>query len=214
ARPGQTRKTQFLAGVDCTGHGVPGAMMSMIGHSILNEIVGQGHVTQPDRILALLDERVRLALKQTGGSLASNVDGMDVALVALTRPQPGGPVQLAFAGARRPLWYVRAGTGRVEVLPGARKSVGGGLNKADQATFDTQHLELHPGDRFYFFSDGLTDQPNAARHKFGLERLRQVLEANQDLPLRPFGELLATTLADYQQGADQRDDIVMVGVEV
>nr|MCU0451817.1 SpoIIE family protein phosphatase [Bernardetiaceae bacterium] len=214
ARPGQTRKTQFLAGVDCTGHGVPGAMMSMIGHSVLNEIVGQGRVTQPSRILAQLDERVRLALKQTGNSFTGNVDGMDVALVALTRPQPGGPVQLAFAGARRPLWYVRAGTGHIEVLMGARKSVGGGLNKADQATFDTQHLELHPGDRFYLFSDGLPDQPDAQRRKFGTERLRDLLAHNQALGLEQQRALLEAALAEHQAHTPQRDDITMVGMEI
>jgi serine phosphatase RsbU (regulator of sigma subunit) len=204
----------LMAVVDCTGHGVPGAFMSMIGHSILNEVVGQGGEHRPEKILATLDERVRLALKQTGSSLAGNVDGMDVALVALSRPQPGGPVQLAFAGARRPLWYVRAGTGRVQVLPGARKSVGGGLGKADQAEFTTQHLELWPGDRFYLFSDGLPDQPDPKRKKLGLALLRQILEANQDLDLARQRELLEAALAEHQAGAPQRDDIAVIGGEV
>jgi ligand-binding sensor domain-containing protein/serine phosphatase RsbU (regulator of sigma subunit) len=197
----------LLAVVDCTGHGVPGAFMSLIGHSVLNEIVGQGHTTQPDQVLALLDERVRLALKQTGSSLTGNVDGMDLGLARLQRPRSGGPVKLDFAGARRPLWYMRAGTGRVQVLPGARKGVGGGLAKADQAGFDMQHLELHPGDRFYLFSDGLPDQPDAQRRKFGTERLRDLLAQNQDLGLDQQRALLEATLAEHQAGTSQRDDI-------
>jgi ligand-binding sensor domain-containing protein/serine phosphatase RsbU (regulator of sigma subunit) len=201
----------LLAVVDCTGHGVPGAFMSLIGHSVLNEIVGQGHTTQPDQVLALLDERVRLALKQTGSSLTGNVDGMDLGLARLQRPRSGGPVKLDFAGARRPLWYMRAGTGRVQVLPGARKGVGGGLAKADQAGFDMQHLELHPGDRFYLFSDGLPDQPDAQRHKFGTERLRDLLAQNQDLGLDQQRALLEAALAEHQAGTPQRDDITMVG---
>jgi ligand-binding sensor domain-containing protein/serine phosphatase RsbU (regulator of sigma subunit) len=204
----------WLAVVDCTGHGVPGAFMSLIGHSILNEVVGQGGETQPDQVLALLDERVRLALKQTGSGLAGNVDGMDLGLVRLQRPHPGGPAQLDFAGARRPLWYVRAGTGRVQVLPGARKGVGGGLGKADQSEFDVQHLELQPGDRFYLFSDGLPDQPDPQRRKFGTERLRNLLAQNQDLRLPQQRELLEATLAEHQTSTPQRDDVSMVGWEV
>jgi serine phosphatase RsbU (regulator of sigma subunit) len=206
--------THFMAVVDCTGHGVPGAFMSMIGHSILNEVVGQGGEYRPEKILATLDERVRLALKQTGSSLAGNVDGMDVALVAMTRPYPGGPVQLTFAGARRPLWYVRAGTARVQVLPGARKSVGGGLGKADQAEFTAQHLELYPGDRFYLFSDGLPDQPDPQRKKLGLTMLRHLLEANQDLNLAQQRTLMEATLAEHQGTTAQRDDVAVIGGQV
>jgi two-component system, sensor histidine kinase LadS len=206
--------THFLAVVDCTGHGVPGAFMSMIGHSILNEVVGQGGEYRPEHILATLDQRVRLALKQTGSSLAGNVDGMDVALVALQRPDPQGPVHLAFAGARRPLWYVRAGSGRVQVLSGARKSVGGGLGKADQAEFTTQYLELHPGDRFYLFSDGLPDQPDPQRKKLGLTVLRRLLEANQDLNLAQQRTLLEATLAEHQGTTPQRDDVAVIGGQV
>ena len=210
AEPGNGK--QFLAVVDCTGHGVPGAFMSMIGNSILNEIVTQEKIRSTADILTQLDAQVKLALKQVGNLLGRNLDGMDMALCAFTRTGEG--LQIEFSGARRPLWYVKKGERRAAVLPGDRKSIGGGLGGADQAHFTVQHLMLQPGDRFYLFTDGYMDQNNPNRQKFGRQLFKSLLEANGDLNLGQQHELLLAAQQEFAQGAPQRDDITMLGIEV
>jgi serine phosphatase RsbU (regulator of sigma subunit) len=209
---GDIPATTWLAVVDCTGHGVPGAFMSMMGNSILGEVVERERVSDPAHILTLLNERVRAALKQaSGGSL--NNDGMDVCLCGFTT-LPDGQVQLAYSGARRPLFVWQAAAGQLAHLRADRKSIGGGTDPADQAEFTTQHLELQPGDVVYLSTDGFADQNNAQRRKLGRSRLLTTLAHHGHLPLAQQAEILANLLDDHAQGSPSRDDITLVGVRV
>jgi ligand-binding sensor domain-containing protein/serine phosphatase RsbU (regulator of sigma subunit) len=210
---GQPAHTTLFAVVDCTGHGVPGAFMSLIGHTTLNEIVAQSPQPSPGQVLAELNQRISLALKQTGSSLWQNHDGMDMALCALTRTPEAA--WLTFAGARRPLWVARKATGQLEFirLAGTRGSIAGG-NQLNNSQFEEHKLDLLPGDTLYLFTDGLTDQNNPERQKFGNENLQRVLSHSQGLGLPVQKELLASALTDFMAGVPQRDDITLLAVEV
>jgi ligand-binding sensor domain-containing protein/serine phosphatase RsbU (regulator of sigma subunit) len=206
---GAGANARVLAVADCTGHGVPGAFMSIIGITLLNEIVNlQGH-TDPAQVLTLLDERVRQALRQAPGQDRNNHDGLDLALCTFVQ-EPGGTT-LHFCGAKRPLW-VRRATGELLELPADRKSVGGRGRQAVYAGFVTQTLALMPGDRVYAFTDGLTDQPNPGRHKFGYGPLRQTVAL--DLPLAGQRDHLEQALVAFMGDQPQRDDITLLAVEI
>jgi ligand-binding sensor domain-containing protein/serine phosphatase RsbU (regulator of sigma subunit) len=202
----------YLATVDCTGHGVPGAFMSMIGYSILNEIVNKEHVRTTADILIHLDYRISLALKQLGTSIGQNNDGMDVTLCAFERCPEG--MGLTFTGARRPLWIWQKQEQQLLKLAGDRKTVGGGGQKVEQEAFTTQQVQLKPGDRCYLFTDGFTDQNNPYRQKFGYALLQEILTNTNDLTLPQQKLALENALADFSAGQAQRDDITLVALEI
>jgi ligand-binding sensor domain-containing protein/serine phosphatase RsbU (regulator of sigma subunit) len=202
--------TSLIAVADCTGHGVPGAFMSLIGITLLNEIINLEGYTDPAQVLTRLNTRVNQALRQGGQEGHKNHDGMDLALFAFSRTRPGGPVRLQFCGAKRPLWICRS-SGQLVELPGDRMSVGG-RSRASEARFTTQTLMLQPGDRVYAFTDGLVDQPNPARKKFGYGQLRHLLR--QPLPLAQQKVQIEQQLIVFMAGQPQRDDITLLAVEV
>jgi ligand-binding sensor domain-containing protein/serine phosphatase RsbU (regulator of sigma subunit) len=200
---------RVLAVADCTGHGVPGAFMSLIGITLLNEIVNlQGH-TDPAQVLTLLDERVRQALRQAPGPERNNHDGLDMALCTIVHSSER--TTLHFCGAKRPLW-VRRATGELIEMSADRKSIGGRGRQALYSGFVTQTLALLPGDRVYAFTDGLTDQPNPGRQKFGYGPLRQV--TGLDLTLAKQKDHLEQALVAFMGDQPQRDDITLLVVEV
>lgn len=201
----------FLAVVDCTGHGVPGAFMSMIGGSLLRGIVVERGVTDPAEVLRLLNAGVRETLQQDAERPVAQ-DGMDVCLCVLD--EAGGTLE--FAGARRPLYLVRPGPGReaelVEVK-GDRASIGG-RQREEVRTFSRQSLRPEPGDMLYLTTDGYADQNGASGKRVGAERFRSLLRDVAGLPPAEQREALLASLDAHQGAEKQRDDITIVGVRV
>lgn len=191
----------FVAVVDCTGHGVSGAFLSMIGHTLLHKIVREDQIFDPARILEELHLGVRAALQQETGEA---MDGMDVCLCRL---QPSRQ-RLTFAGAKRPLYHVR----RRELyeIKGDRKSIGG-HQREKLRTFTSHEMQVAPGDMFYLCSDGLADQPAPEGKKFGSKQLKNFLEEIALEPLDKQKVQLLSRLQTYQQHEPQRDDIAMLG---
>ncbi|MEM6297243.1 MAG: tetratricopeptide repeat protein [Bacteroidota bacterium] len=203
---GQAREWTFLASVDCTGHGVPGAFMSMIGSSLLDNIVLVQNEDDPKRILERLHEEIRTTLHQEANGENS---GMDAAFVAMKKE--GDLTRLHFSGARQSLCYVS--NGNWEELKGDRRSIGG--HREIKAPFTTQQLDLKKGDVFYIFSDGYPDQHNLERKKFGSQAFKDLLYGMSNLrPLCKQKVRLAETLDQFRKTQSQRDDILVVGVEV
>ncbi len=209
---------QFLAVVDCTGHGVPGAFMSMIGNRLLNEIVKERRVTSPAEILKLLDEGVISALKQQSGK---NRDGMDMSLCRLETKLDVSDLnkiktqtQITFSGAKQNLYYFKKGSDTVEIISGDRRSIGGKLHKVNQIEFTNKDINLHKGDMFYLLSDGIIDQNNTERKRFGTPRLLNLLSEIHNLPVNEQKEIILKTLKDYMQDNKQRDDITVIGVRL
>lgn len=202
-----TEKYSFVAAVDCTGHGVPGAFMSMIGNTLLNQIVNEKKETDPDRILSILHASVREALKQRD---SRNVDGMDI---CLCRIQNLGSDQFSvvYSGAKCPAFF--ASSGKVDVLHPDRKSIGGFEKNVDHL-FTAKEIKLKKGDFLYLTTDGFIDAANAERKRFGTKNLIGAIERHLHRPLYEQKLQLETLIAEYQQGADQRDDITLVGIQL
>jgi len=202
-------KTKFIAVVDCTGHGVPGAFVSMIAHSLLNEVIIQQKVYEPRQILSLLHQNIQSLLKQR---VSRNTDGFDIALCKIDFTE-SHTFLIDFAGAKRPLWYIRNGV--FEELRGNRKSIGGiaRLNE-DEFLFESKKIELHQNDVFYLSSDGLTDQPDLNREKFSTQRLKGLLAKNYYKPLHEQRLLIYDQLKTHLKSTEQRDDITLLGIKL
>jgi len=211
----ETRKNSelsFFAVVDCTGHGVPGGFLSMIGSRILSTIVNENHVFDPDKILDKMDRNLRLALRQEHTEID---DGMDVCLCRIERERDesgnqNGKARILFSGARRPL-IILSKKG-VEMIRGDRKTIGGRYD-AEQ-NFTNQEIILSKGDRIFLTTDGITDQNSPERDKFGINRLMAILSRTFGLPLDKQKQSLEEELIGFMRYEKQRDDITLLGVEL
>lgn len=207
----QTFDSTFLGVIDCTGHGVPGGFMSMIGHTLLNKIVIEKNIHDPAQILEVLDYEVKAALHQ---EQKRNNDGMELSFCRITYPEDSqAPVKLTFAGAKSPLIYVK--NGEVSCKKGTRRAIGGMITAINEASFENIDIELSAGDAIYLGSDGFWDQPSPQRRKFGLKRFLKSLENIHHLPMREQGQKLNESLWDYMsQVTSQRDDITLIGIRL
>ncbi len=201
------RETCYVAAADCTGHGLPGAMMATIGCSLLNEIVPQHADKDPADILAILHTRMVSALNQQGKQRGAG-DGMDVALCRVDRKNN----EILFAGAYRPLYWLHQG--QLSVINGDRRPVGG-AHQDNERKFTSHRLAYTPGDRIYLFSDGYVDQfGGPERKRFMTSRLHTLITKNQHLPLKEQAIVLDRAFLDWKGAAEQVDDICMLGLAV
>lgn len=199
----------FLAVIDCTGHGVPGAFMSMIGNTLLNEIINQNKLTDPAKVLERLHFEVRHGLKQDESG-NSNSDGMDIALCSLELTGED-KYKVVFAGAKLPMYYTSKG--QLEKLTGERKSVAG-WQKGATRYFTSNEILLEKNSTLYLLTDGYTDASNHNRKTLGENLFVNTLEAIVHLPLSEQKQELEKLLEQHQNGTEQRDDITVVGLRL
>jgi ammonium transporter, Amt family len=198
----------FVAVVDCTGHGVPGAFMSLISHAILKQVVVEQNVREPDEILSRMHRLVREALGQNAKG-GDNQDGMDMCLVRIDADK------IVFSGAHRPLWWTRppeAGAASFGEIKGTRNSLGGGRHEKNDVVFARHTLPRAPGLTIYLSSDGLVDQPNHYRQPFDKTGLRALLQKISRLSPAEQRAAIESALDAHCGGAAQRDDITLLGV--
>ncbi len=198
----------FVIVVDCTGHGVPGAFMSMIGNSLLNEIINEKQIYDPSEILVQLNTGVVNSLQQEH---TDNKDGMDV---CLCRIKKGDKTEVVFSGAKRDLIYYNKKDSKIEINKGERKSIGGPNISRNKSEFVNNKLILSEGDILYLTSDGLIDQNNKERKRFGLLHFNRVLKENAEKPLSEQNAFLGRALDDWQKDTVQRDDITVLGIKI
>lgn len=201
----------FFAVADCTGHGVPGAFMSLLGHAFLHEIILAKKIRHTDLILNTLHDTIVASLHQKDGL---NHDGMTITLMSLEE-RPDGKSLLSFSGAKMDLWIYRQKEGVWEQLHGDRKGIGG-VQRKEQLTkvFSRQEVIIEKGDLLYSFSDGYPDQSNPKHRRFGTKKLMKLIQGNVSLPFDKQYEALEQALYKHQAGADQRDDITVVGLKL
>ncbi|HMZ81098.1 MAG TPA: PP2C family protein-serine/threonine phosphatase, partial [Acidobacteriota bacterium] len=192
---------------DCTGHGVPGALMSMIGTSLLNQIVIEKQIHTPGLILQHLHVGIRRALRQDEGE-ASSQDGMDIGIIRIEADRQ----RVTFAGAKRPL-YLADSTGSFQEIQGDRKPIGGRQKEAVRH-FTEHQVEIQDEMTFYLCTDGLADQPGDIESKFGTRRVRELLQANCQLSLDEHHTRIIAAIAAHQGQTPQRDDMALVGVRI
>ncbi|MCK4748799.1 MAG: DUF4154 domain-containing protein [Bacteroidales bacterium] len=198
----QIQDKYVIIAADCTGHGVPGAFMSMLGVSLLNEIVLTKGVVQPDEILNTLRLKIVDALKQETDSILK--DGMDMTVCLLDAKNN----KLLFSGANNPLYHFRKG--ELIQIKGDKMPV---AFHEIMDPFTVHQLDLEKGDTFYTFSDGYADQfGGPLQKKFLAKNFRNLLTSIQDLPMIKQGIRLDEAFEEYRDDVEQVDDVVIIGI--
>jgi PAS domain S-box-containing protein len=198
----------YIAAVDCTGHGVPGALLSFIGYFTLNNVVDHDSSYTAGEILDNLHYGVRKTLKQDRPD-ADARDGMDIAFCKINPKKK----ELQYSGAHRPLFLLRKG----ELLEykGNRKAIGGIPHpKKAEENFENYVIDIQTGDRVFFFSDGIVDQVGGEdKRKYSPQRVRDIILNNQKLSMPELSEVFSKDLEQFKGDIKQVDDILLIGIE-
>lgn len=199
-------KIHLIAAADCTGHGVPGAFMSMIGVEKLNDIVN--HTTEPGKILRELNILIKKTLHQSSSDEATR-DGMDIALCAID-PQNK---TISFAGANRPAWLVRKNNPKeIEEYKSTKLAIGGLTD--DKQIFDTVQLSYSEGDTLYIFTDGYIDQFGGAMgRKLMSKNFKSLILSLQDKTLKEQESYLIDFFENWKGDKEQVDDVLIIGIK-
>lgn len=192
--------------VDCTGHGVPGGFMSMLGAGLLNQIVNEEQKLQPDIVLNELRDRVILALRQTGAD-GENRDGMDVSFCRYIVSEN----KLQFAGAFNNLYLIR--NGELQEIKGDKQPIGIYLDA--RRPFTLQEVSIQKGDLLYMSSDGFSDQFGGPKgKKFKSANFEKLLMNVHTLPIEEQLAVIRKTHSDWKGVFEQVDDICVIGVQI
>lgn len=192
----------FVAAIDCTGHGVPGAFMSLIADNYLRQLVRSEKVYEPDQLLERLRTYVPKVLNQ---ATTENQDGMDIGLCVVDLDQK----ELRFAGARSNLFYVQ--NERLYKIKGDRSSIGGQISK-ENAGFKSHAVQFNRTTKFYLYTDGLRDQFGGPEDKkFGEKRINSLLLEVHHLPMSKQRMLIKERMEKWMEGYEQIDDILILG---
>jgi len=193
----------YFAVADCTGHGVPGAMLSVIGMNGLNRALNEQKLTEPKDILTSLSDHVQRHFEQSESTVR---DGMDICLCALNNKTK----KLTFSGANNPVWIAR--NGEMHILNGDRRAIG---HHNTDTKFTQQEFQLQDGDVIYLSSDGYQDQLGGPKTRKLMKKVfREKLLALSTKPLETQRETLLSDLELWQQDTPQTDDICVMGIRV
>lgn len=207
------KDSAIIAAVDCTGHGVPGAFMSMIGNTLLNQIVNESEIIRPAEILFHLCDEVIKSLKQTGASGESR-DGMDIALCTLkplSKTAENRNYLLEFSGANNPLIVIKQGV--LTEYKGDKQPIG--IYSGTPKPFSSLSLELESGDLIYLYSDGYADQFGGPQNKkFKYSQLKELLVTIAKLPMHDQCERLKTQFENWKANNEQVDDVLVIGIKI
>lgn len=194
----------LFALADCTGHGVPGAMMSIIGHSLLNEIVESGEITDPAIILEELNKEVIKTLRQKTDGNSS--DGMDVSLLKVNIPK----LTITFAGAYQDIYWMN---GQLNTIKGDRQPIGGQHRIFDRQ-FRNHTIEISKGDSIFLTSDGFADQFGGPEDKkFLKRRLEELICSNYSVSMQAQSFIYEKAFESWKGSNEQVDDVSLVGIK-
>ena len=197
------KEKQFLMAADCTGHGVPGSLVSMLLHDMLNQLIIDQKRTDPGEILTLLNKRLHKIFKKEANKKQAN-DGMDVAFCIINKKEG----QIDFAGAINPLLRVR--NGLWEEFKADRASIGG--NTRIDKSFNTSRITIEKGDWYYIYSDGFQDQFGGPKNKkFMSKNFKNLLANNSGLNKDEQLKKLTKSYKEWARDYEQIDDILVIG---
>ncbi len=195
----------MIAAADCTGHGVPGALMSMLGNDKLHNAVNS-NITDPGAMLSFVNEGVKTTLKQNEEHKSSQ-DGMDIALCCFDLSKN----ILRYAGANRPLWLIRSG--KLTEFKPTKSAIGGSTDTHQR--FEAHEIALEKGDAIYISTDGFADQFGGDKgKKMMTKNLKDLLLAIQHVPIKDQENILDEKLKQWQGGFEQVDDILLIGIRI
>lgn len=205
---GETEMTKILiAAADCTGHGVPGAMVSLVCSTALNRSVKEFALTDPGQIL----DKTRELVIQTFEKSGTNVkDGMDISMVSILLADKNKVKEVEWAGANNALWYTQKGS--LKALAPNKQPIG---KHEDLMPFTTHKLELATGDQIFLFTDGFVDQFGGEKgKKFMTKNLRDLLIANLHLPMQEQKTVYENVFKTWTGALEQVDDVTLIGLRI
>lgn len=197
----------YIAAIDCTGHGVPGAMLSLVGYFTMNQILSQPEVLSPGEILNQLHKGVQTTLRQDKDG-ASARDGMDVALCKINLKK----MEMEYSGAHRPLYFVK--DGELIEYKGTRAAIGG-IPKAGkpEPVFENYVLKIEKNNSIFFFSDGLPDQFGGPEgRKYFPKRIREKIMENIDSPMSQVFNVFKQDYQEWLGDGTPIDDVLIIGM--
>ncbi len=195
----------YFSAIDCTGHGVPGSLLSMVSYGLLEQALHEQNIEKPSEILDYLCNKLsQTAARHESESQMS--DGLDIALCSYNNKT----LTLEYAGAHNPLWIVR--DKKLIEYKATRKSIGGG-SEIKKDCFKNNIIKVQKDDRIYLFSDGFADQfGGPSNKKFMKKRLSELLVLNSDLEMKDQHGILDSALASWMGENEQVDDILLIGI--
>lgn len=198
----------YIAAVDCTGHGVPGALLSFVGYFLLNNIVDHERKLSASEICDMLHQGVRKTLKQESQDAEAR-DGMDIAFCKINHIEK----EVQFAGAHRPLYLLR--DGELTEFRGNRKAIGGiPHRRKTEEGFTNYVIKYKRGDKIFFFSDGLPDQLGGPESKkYSPKRIREMIVEHKGLPIEDYSRLFSDDFEKWRGNGKQIDDVLLIGIE-
>ncbi|MFL5763489.1 MAG: PP2C family protein-serine/threonine phosphatase [Bacteroidia bacterium] len=195
----------ILVAADCTGHGVPGAFMTVIGSNLLTQIVSENEIREPAKIMTRLDDHITATLKQEKQHLGIVQDGMDLSLLKVDKIKK----EFIFTSAKRPAIFIR--NGEIREFKGSKSSLGG--LKTGEKIFDETKLNYEAGDMIYLFTDGYIDQFGGSENKkFMIKRLREMLLQIWQLPMAEQEKKISEAINGWIGKHEQTDDILLIGI--
>lgn len=199
----------LMATADCTGHGVPGALMSIAGIGLLNQVVKEKGITNPSRVLGILNKKMKEFFRQSSSN-SKTQDGMDIALLEITPNKKGNGWIATYAGANRPLYLYR--DKKLLVYTGNKAAIGS--NTESSYIFTDHQFHIEPEDTIYLFTDGYSDQFGGPKgKKFLVKRFKELLENIHSKSMAEQELIIGNTLENWMGNAEQVDDILVMGIK-
>lgn len=198
-----------MAAIDCTGHGVPGAFLSLLVAGILNETLKNPLINSPAGALKYLNQKLPMNLNKHHKEKI--YDGMDMSLCALDLKNR----KAYFSGANRPLWLTRKNRDGFELIEikGTKASIS--IHTSFEQEFENHEISLEYGDRLFMFSDGITDQFGGLNgKKLGRNRLKEILLSSAHMDIQSQKQFLINFLKDWKGALEQVDDNLLIGIEI
>jgi serine phosphatase RsbU (regulator of sigma subunit) len=203
---GEFKGSKIIAAADCTGHGVPAALMTIMGNNFLNQIVFNEGILEPNLILKALDEKILNQLKNEGDNNLN--DGMDIAILSI----PDNNNVIEFAGAMSAI--LKVSQSQIHTIGGTNLPIGS-LQYGALKSYEKVEITHNSGDKFYLFSDGFQDQFGGPKgKKFMKKKMRELIFSNANLSMTSQKKELKSTLLNWQKDEEQTDDILIIGISV
>lgn len=198
---------RIIIAADCTGHGVPAALMTVLGNALITDIVEHKGIYSPDEILRHLDSALIKTLKKRGDEYGEVNDGMDMSILAFMKDK------CFFAGAKNPLLRVRNQT--PELIRGSKFPIGGSSDYSGLKQFEIHDIEIQKGDTLYIYSDGYQDQFGGPKSKkYMTKRMRELIASISLQSMTDQKAILQKSFDDWKTNLDQTDDVLLIGIQV
>jgi serine phosphatase RsbU (regulator of sigma subunit) len=181
----------------------------MIGHRLLTEVIIERKIYQPSQVLELMNTNLQKELSQDN---KRSMDGMDIGLCRFGIKN-GQYDELLFSGAKRPLLIYSKEEGKLSLIDADRKGIGGSIS-GEHKTFTDKEVKIHKGDMVFLYTDGLIDQQNNERKRFGTNRFTAIISENSNESMANIKFALEKAFDEYSEPEEQRDDVTMIGLRI